>query len=92
MFHLESRRGWSLETVFSVRAAGSLLARTLIGRDRVGRVQEMAGQRCRLESQEISADPSESPPSNMRTVTRILFLRDHLREFKVGVNHPTSEE
>jgi hypothetical protein len=48
MFHLESGRGWSLETIFSVRAAESLLARTLIGRDRVGRVQEMAGQRCRL--------------------------------------------
>ena len=47
MFHLENRRGWSLETVFSVRSARSLKARTLIGRNRVGRVQEMAGQRCK---------------------------------------------
>jgi hypothetical protein len=88
MFHLESRRGWSLETVFSVRAAGSLLARTLIGRDRVGRV---TGQRCRLEFFKRSRPTQvRACPSNTRTVTRSLFLRDHLGELKVGVNNPTS--
>jgi hypothetical protein len=91
MFHLESRRGWSLETVFSVRAARSLLARILIGRDRLGCVQEMAGQRRRLEFFKKSRPTQVRDfSSNLRTVTRFLFLRDHQRELKVGVNNRAS--
>jgi len=44
MFHLESRRGWSLaKTLSSVRAARSMKARTLIGRDRLAAYRRWKG-------------------------------------------------
>lgn len=56
----------------------------------VGRIRERNGQRCRLEFFKRSR-PTQTKvcPSNIRTVTRSSFLRDHLRGFNVGVNNPT---
>ncbi|WP_249143716.1 hypothetical protein [Bradyrhizobium liaoningense] len=56
----------------------------------VGRKREWDGQRCRLEIFKRSRPiQTKVRPSNIRTVTRSLFLRDHLGGLNVGVNNPT---